>query len=653
MRDSTSVISPSARTAQVALLLLVGLFALTSCTNSQKAESSRPFRQPKSYTVAQFLKTVSVLPAGISHDNQSVLFTSDSNGVPNVYRVPFSGGDPVALTQSKDSTYAISWFPRDERFLYRRDSGGNELYHVYVGSPDGNQKDLTPGEKHRALFVGWSRDKQYFYVSTNERDPKFMDVYRYTTDGYRRELIYRNPGGYELEGISPSGAWVVLSKAETTINNDLYLADVIGKSAPKIFTKHEGNASYSLQDFSFDEKTVFYSSNEDQEFTNVRGYVIPQDASTVVASNPWDIVSYEFSESGKYRLMASNEDADTVLSVEDTATRTPVALNIDKSQGTLVGLQFSPDESRALLTMSSDRSPRNLVAYEFATGESRALTQTLNPEVDPEDLVESSIVRFKASDGLEIPGPLWIPHQASADTPAPALVYVHGGPGGQTRRGYNSTIQYLVNQGYVVFGINNRGSSGYGKTFFAADDQKHGKEPLQDCVDAKAYLASLPEVDKERIGIMGGSYGGYMTLAALAFHPDVFDVGVDIFGVANWLRTLQSIPSWWEAQRNALYAELGDPEKQEDMLREISPLFHTQKIKKPLLVIQGANDPRVLKVESDEIVEQVRKNGGVAEYVVFSDEGHGFSKKENQIKSLEAIGDFLNRYLKQKGKNQA
>ena len=203
-----------------------------------------------------------------------------------------------------------------------------------------------------------------------------------------------------------------------------------------------------------------------------------------------------------------------------------------------------------------------------------------------------------------------------------------------------------MNHGYVVLGINNRGSSGYGQTFFAADDGKHGREPLWDTVAAKKYLQSLDYVDGERIGIIGGSYGGYMVLSALAFQPGEFDVGVDIFGVSNWVRTLESIPPYWESFRKALYQEIGDPETQHDFLVETSPLFHAEKIDVPLMVLQGANDPRVIKPESDDIVAAVKKNGVPVEYVVFADEGHGFSKKKNQLEGYGRVLAFLDKYLK-------
>jgi dipeptidyl aminopeptidase/acylaminoacyl peptidase len=225
------------------------------------------------------------------------------------------------------------------------------------------------------------------------------------------------------------------------------------------------------------------------------------------------------------------------------------------------------------------------------------------------------------------------------------LVWVHGGPGGQSRTGYSAAIQHLVNHGYAVLAANNRGSSGYGKTFFHADDRKHGEVDLKDIVYAKQYLASLDWVDGERIGILGGSYGGYMVGAALAFSPDTFNVGIDIFGVMNWVRTLTSIPPWWESQKKALYDEMGDPATDAERHRRISPLFHAKNIRVPLLVIQGKNDPRVLQVESDEIVAAVKANNVPVEYLVFPDEGHGFSKRENRIKASDAYVEFLDKYL--------
>jgi dipeptidyl aminopeptidase/acylaminoacyl peptidase len=256
------------------------------------------------------------------------------------------------------------------------------------------------------------------------------------------------------------------------------------------------------------------------------------------------------------------------------------------------------------------------------------------------------VVRFKSFDGLVIPSIYYQPHEASPAHKVPAVVLVHGGPGGQTRRGYDALSQYLANQGYAVLGINNRGSAGYGKSFFAADDRKHGREPLWDCIEAKTFLASLGHVDPERIAILGGSYGGYMTLAALAFRPEAFKAGVDLFGVSNWLRTLENIPPYWESARQALYAEIGDPVNDKDMLVASSPLFHADQIRRPLMVIQGKNDPRVIQSESDDIVAAVKKNGVPVEYLVFDDEGHGFSKKKNQIEANRRIVEFLDRHLK-------
>jgi dipeptidyl aminopeptidase/acylaminoacyl peptidase len=267
------------------------------------------------------------------------------------------------------------------------------------------------------------------------------------------------------------------------------------------------------------------------------------------------------------------------------------------------------------------------------------------PSFKPEDLVEAEVVRFDSFDGVTVPGIMYRPHNASADTPVPALVWVHGGPGGQSRAGYSAAIQHLVNNGYAVYAANNRGSSGYGKTFFHMDDRRHGEEDLQDIVAAGDYMRSLDWVRDDAVGVIGGSYGGYITAAALTFHPEAFDVGINIFGVTNWVRTLESIPPWWESFREALYDEMGDPATDAERHRAISPLFHADQIVKPMLVIQGANDPRVLQVESDELVAAARENGAIVEYVLFPDEGHGFRRRENRITASDAYLSFLDEYL--------
>lgn len=271
----------------------------------------------------------------------------------------------------------------------------------------------------------------------------------------------------------------------------------------------------------------------------------------------------------------------------------------------------------------------------------------MNPEIDPDDLVSAEVVRYKSFDGLEIPAIYYKPLGAATTNKKPALVWVHGGPGGQSRVGYSALLQYLVNHGYAVLAVNNRGSSGYGASFYKMDDKNHGEKDLQDVIYGKKWLASQDYINADQIGIIGGSYGGYMTMAAMTFQPEEFEVGVNIFGVTNWLRTLKSIPPYWESFRQALYEELGDPTSKDSIrLKKISPLFHAENVKNPIMVLQGANDPRVLQIESDEIVEAVKANNVPVEYMVFPDEGHGFIKKENEIKAYRQILTFLDKYLK-------
>ncbi len=630
--------------------LIATILLLFSTVNAQKQKqpsAAKPaVKEYKEYTIEQFMNTTRINSSAFSADEKSILFSSNKSGIWNAYSIAITGGTPAQLTKStKESTYSLSYFPADDRILYAYDRGGNENLHLYLRELDGSERDLTPGDKTKANFIGWSHDRKSFFFTTNERDARFFDLYEMPIDTFKAALIYKDEAGLEFGNISNDKKYIAFQKSGISqADSDVYLYNIATKEMKNI-TQHTGEVTDSPQAFDPSSKYLYYLSDAGSEYQYVGRYDLSTGKSELVEKAPWDIVSMYFSHNGKYRVTVINEDARTKIKIYDQATSKTIPLP-QLPNGDITGVEISPSEKLMAFYLNGDRSPSNLYVYNFATKKALKLTESLNPEINADDLVESEVIRYKSFDGLEIPSILYKPKQASPQQKAPAVLLIHGGPGGQTRVGYNPMTQYLVNHGYVVLGVNNRGSSGYGKTFFTADDGKHGREPLWDCVEAKKYLASLGYVDEKKIGILGGSYGGYMVLAALAFKPEEFAVGVDIFGVSNWVRTLQSIPPYWESFRKSLYKEMGDPEKDLERLRAISPLFHADKIVKPLIVLQGANDPRVIKAESDEIVESIKKRNGVVEYVLFDDEGHGFRKKGNEIRAYKSILDFLDRYLK-------
>ena len=628
---------------------LISLALMTFSVPLMHAQSPSPSpeeRRAKPYTIEQFMDTVRVGGAAFSWDEKSILFHSNKSGIFNVYSMSVGGGPAKQLTHStKESTYLVSAFPSDDRFLYTYDKGGDENSHLYIREKDGTERDLTPGEKVKANFLGWSNDRRSFYFSTNERNPKFFDIFQMNAVDLKAKLLFKDDQGFQFADISKNRRCIAFSKpGRSTADSDVYVYNTETKEMKNV-TLHQGDVQNSAQVFDVNSKYLYFLSNEGEEFAYIARYNLANGERSQVEKAPWDITETAFSHNGKYRVISTNEDARTKIKIYEDQTGQAVALPA-LPEGDITGVRFSDSETKMAFYHDASRSPGNLYLYDFGTKKATQLTKSLNPEIDSVDLVEARVIRYKSFDGREIPAILYQPHGTTAASKVPAIVRVHGGPGGQARTPYNASVQFLANHGYAVLDVNNRGSSGYGKTFFMADDRKHGREPLWDCVEAKKYLASLGYVEANKIGIMGGSYGGYMVLAALTFKPEEFSVGVDLFGVSNWVRTLKSIPPYWESERKALYNEIGDPLTQEQMLRDISPLFHAEKIVKPLIVLQGANDPRVIKSESDEIVQAIKKNNGVVEYVVFDDEGHGFTKKTNEIRAYKAILDFLDKYLK-------
>jgi dipeptidyl aminopeptidase/acylaminoacyl peptidase len=615
---------------------------LSACKQSEKA------REVKKYTIKQFMENTDIRGGAFSPDEKYILFTSNKSGVYNAYSMNIETKEIEQLTKSTQSAmYAISYFPDDMRILLAADNEGDEIYHIFMRDTAGNMTDLTPDSVARSTFYSWAHDRNSFFYGSNKRNKRYMDVYEMDIENFEPQLVYQNDSAYRVGAISNDKRYIAFRKTYIRQNSDMFLYDRETKEL-KLLSEHSGNINFSPIEFNNDGKYLFYLTDKDSEFTYLMKYNLETGETTEVYKDNWDISYAYHSHNERYFVVGINADAQTKIRIFDDKNDGKEVEFPDFKGANVIEVTISRSEENMSFYLSQSNATPDLYVYNFKSGTYKKLTNSMNPEINPNDLVKGEVVRYKSFDGLEIPTILYKPHSATADNKAPAIVWVHGGPGGQSRIGYSALIQYLVNHGYAIIAVNNRGSSGYGKTFSELDDMRHGEDDLQDCIYAKQYLASTGWADTSKTGILGGSYGGYMVVAALAFQPDAFKAGVDIFGVTNWLRTLKNIPPWWEAYRKALYKEMGNPETDSAYLYKISPLFHADKITKPLMVLQGAKDPRVLKVESDEMVEAVKKNGVPVEYVVFEDEGHGFRKTENEIEGYEKILNFLDKYLAEK-----
>ncbi|MBI9058562.1 MAG: S9 family peptidase [Labilibaculum sp.] len=627
------------------LILIAFLFLMAACKPEKKEV------QVPSYTIEQFYKNTNISGGSFSSDGSKLLVSSNETGIYNLFELPVDGSPMKQLTNSeKESFFGLSYFPNSDKLLLSYDQGGNENNHIYMRDEEGTITDLTPYEGARAGFWGWDRDEKSFYFQSNKRNPRFMDLYQLSLESIEKgklspKLLYENNDGMDVAAKSKNNRYLALTQSITTNNNEMYLYDRrTGKK--KHISKHEGDATFNPQFFSLDHKHLYYLCNEDSDFVYLSKYDLESGKKEMIYKADWDVWYAYDSYNEKYRIIGINEDGKTNVKMIDLSTKKEVQLPEIKG-GDIKSVGLTKDENRVRLVVGTSVSPNNIYVFDMGDTKAKKLTNTLNPEIDVTNLVEAKVIRYESFDGVQIPAIYYQPKIASAEHKVPAVVWVHGGPGGQSRVSYFSLIQYMVNQGYAVLAVNNRGSSGYGKKFRSMDDKKHGEDDLKDCIWAKKFLTGTGVVDESKIGIIGGSYGGYMTMAALTFAPEEFEVGVNIFGVTNWLRTLKSIPPYWESFRKALYAEMGDPTTIDSVaLYNKSPLFFADQVTKPLLVLQGANDVRVLQVESDEIVAGVKANGVPVEYVVFDDEGHGFRKKENEIKGYGQVVTFLDKYLK-------
>ena len=578
-----------------------------------------------------------------SKDASKLLFSSNKTGFFNIYEVDLSTKEETQKTNSKKESYFVQGYaPLTNEIIYSSDKGGNENSHLYL-IRNNKSIDLTPGENTKASFFGWTRDQTSMYFQSNSRNPKYFDLYKIDMETLETEVVFQNDMAYSYSSISENDKYLAFELNISRNEDKMFLFDLETKERIEISNK---KANYSGQGFDKNDEIYFYTTNYEGEFYYLMSYNITSGKRDLVYKTNWDVRSSYLTKNNTYRVISINEDAKNRLVVINNNDNSTVnfkgfeGLNIDS-------VYFSENEQILRISARGSKSPGEIYTYNLANDKLNKITSNLNSKIHPSNLAEGEVIRYESFDGLKIPAILYKPKSTTREEKFPALVWVHGGPGGQSRIGYRPLIQYLVNHGYAILAVNNRGSSGYGKTFYSLDDKNHGEKDLKDCIWGKYWLEKQEYVDKEKIGIIGGSYGGFMTMAAMTFMPEEFKAGVNIYGVTNWVRTLRSIPAYWESSRKQLYNEMGDPYSTDSIrLYNISPLFHAKNIKNPVMILQGANDPRVLQIESDEMVKAAKDAGVYVEYMLFEDAGHGFAKKQQQIDGYSRILAFLEKTLK-------
>jgi dipeptidyl aminopeptidase/acylaminoacyl peptidase len=579
-----------------------------------------------------------------SPDGQWVSFISNISGIPQAWIVPAQGGYPRMVTNGDDPVTGVQWSPTSDWLAVTIAPGGGLNTQVYVLKPDGmGMKLLTKGGEDNNGFDAWTEDGKQIAINSSRDNPAARDSFMVDPATGAVRLLARNPGVGGITNFSHDGRRALLVRARNRGDNDLYLLDVAsGKDT--LLTKHDGVAQF-FGVLAPDGSAVYITTDKDRDLMAFARIPIAPDgtpgAIEVLAERPdGELDGLTLNHQGTVAALLWNIKGRSELSFFDlrTGKQTPGP----KLPGEIAGgITYSRDDSRLALTVSGAAQPADVWVLEKDRDKPfRQLTFSSHAGVNLEALVRPELVTFKSFDGLELSGWLYRPKGQSA--PGAYVISFHGGPEGQERPSFRSDYQALVEQGIGVFAPNVRGSSGFGKKFVNLDNGElrfNGIKDIKACVD---YLVQNHIADPKRIGITGGSYGGYMTMAGITEYPDLFAAGVDLFGIVNFMTFFQHTQPWMAAVSKVEY---GDPATQKEMLDRLSPIYKLDRIKAATMVQHGANDTNVPVIEAEQIVSTLKQRGVSVEYVLFPDEGHGFRKTPNRIRSTVELVRFFREHL--------
>ncbi len=612
-----------------------------------KKISSKPNAQvePKSLTIEKLYMTRQVGRPTWSPDGKSIAFISNMSGRNNLWLVPAEGGWPQQLTVSDQRQTAPAWSPDGKWIAYQSDFDGDELWDIFLVSPKtGKVVNLTSTRKIAEMNPTWSPDGRYLAYEVKPKTSAAFEIDVYDT--LMREVKHITTGTpQDLSNSDPiwsrDGKYIVYTQEQAKgTDSNIFIAEVAtGKST--LLTKHDGEQRFWANDISPDGKRILFTSNAANGYDNVGTLDVAAKKISWLTKDKWKIHGSEFSPDGKRITFTANVDGNEDIYLHDLATGKSTALQIPKGVNEPTGGRsaFSADGTRLLYDHNGPTAPGDLWVYTLATGKSHQVTHSLVAGVRSEDMVEPYLVHYPSRDGKwTISAFLYVPFNMARNGQNAAIVYIHGGPTSQTMNSFNRFVQYAANQGYMVLAPNYRGSTGYGKEFQQANLFDMGGGDLQDVLAGVDWIKQTGHLDPKKIAVMGGSYGGYLSMMAVTKAPDVWAAAVPIVPFVNWFTEIENEDP--VLQQSDL-ATMGDVVKNKALYEDRSPINFIDQIKAPLLLLAGGHDPRCPKSETQQVVDAIKKRSGTVDYKIYENEGHGFARVENQIDAYQRVADFL------------
>ena len=672
-------------TITLALLLLSFPIARTQAQGIQVSAGAVVHER---FGIERYLNIRSAASPTFSAQGDRIAFLTNITGTPQVWMVGSSGGWPDQLTYYSDRVDFVRWSPDGTGLIFAKARGGDENAQLFWLANDGSEvRALTDAPKVRHNFGEWSHDGRRISYASNKRNPNFFDIYVMDIATGREDLIYQQDGSNEVAAWSFDDRFLIVShdNEQLSLDNDLFLVDTQTRQAT-LLTQHTGAAQFSDVHFTSDGRFVIFGTNDSRDFYQLARMDLQTKRVETLDDSSWDLDASQMSGDGRMFAYTLNRDGFSELYVRDVGSdgtlgpkSAPVSL---PGKGTVSGLEFSRNNRRLAFVFNGASYNSDIWLYDLQSRALQQVTHSSRAGIPQSTFVEPQLVRFKSFDGREIPAWYYRPQVAAVSTGSnpgiqitvspgansnstvnittgnasvgsvsvgtvgaalPVIVSVHGGPEGQERPSFSGIYQYFLSRGYGILAPNVRGSTGYGKAYTHLDDVRNREDSVKDLAAAVEWLRTQGGADPRRIAVMGGSYGGYMTLAAITLYPDLWAAAVDTVGIANFESFLKNTSGY---RRKLREVEYGSLERDLDFLRSISPLYRVDRIRAPLFVIQGKNDPRVPYTEAEQIVEALRKRNAPVEYRLFDDEGHGIGKLSNRLIVYPLVANFLDRYMK-------